>query len=860
MKSLFCIVSLLLVFSSQINAQTISPSSGHYVASVDGAAGAYSIAPANESGISYNRFSTIQTGGAGLNILNLSPDNPADIIVLESPLIELDSAIRLIGSKAEVLFLAPGASNSLSCNGCSFDGFSRITLAAAQLLSVYQADASLLGALSTELAGTVSINDLDAPSALMLDVVARNLSVSGLIDLTQRANKSSEGSVIADINGKLTVSSGSINLNVGALKWDYDSRKLLKNIAPLYPTPEDVTLTGILVAPEVKITSTKHLTVAASINNKVDILASAIYRGKVVVPSGTTTITTLSNDAPETDSSSFLLRYIPSTKMTVKGAINSSGRLVVNSAGDMLLNASKIVAGNIEANAAGHLSVFGNVEADNIKLAGAKVNNRGRLRAQGFASVWGDYYVANEFGGNITAREVIIASNNLVRNGSRTPYITDSSFVYTAISDHQPVINPSAIENGMYYVTDHSLTDKRKASSLDAFIYAEKITIRASAVENINPYWTDIVYQDDFDLTPSATVRQDIVNGVAINAGKELTISSMGYVYNSSGILRVDSPEGLMTIKGGILNNDRYRQVNLMTKSYKEEQQLLNVKNIFVPGSVNTYTSVPTKTTSIMTRSYVYSPPGRIYSAGELYVGRQFSFQFAAVINNLGYIEVGNNVKIESSSIRQRGLEHHGISNITKAEKVFNNSGAIDFGSCIGCSTNYIETGKIIESEMVLDSRELDSFFSIGGKLFAEKSAFHADNSSAFMEYVSQAINLIADDEFGFDLNTRPDVVVKDCGIAGCYNKTISWERGVEVKNLDQVEAGLSDGQLYDLNFELVETKSTKSSFGFVSEEQETVDSKALSVFDVLSEFYEKIKATILDVIEKIKNQFDWWG
>jgi hypothetical protein len=133
------------------------------------------LAPADANGISYNKFNSFDSSGTSLKILNLDSVNPADVIVFDAPNITLNAELKLIGSRAEILFVTTNTNSTINCNSCSFDGFTRITLASAKFDRAYDATLPTLGALNSSAAGNVNINNLDAPNVLILDVFANNV-------------------------------------------------------------------------------------------------------------------------------------------------------------------------------------------------------------------------------------------------------------------------------------------------------------------------------------------------------------------------------------------------------------------------------------------------------------------------------------------------------------------------------------------------------------------------------------------------------------------------------------------------------------------------------------------------------------
>lgn len=705
MSSRWLLWMVSLLFTVNVNALNVIPqvASDGTRAHVLEEQGFIELAPANASGISYNKFHLFDQETSPLRILNARSD--AHLIVFEAPDFILDSDIELIGKSADIVFLSQRSDSYISCEKCSFNAFTRVTLAAASVDGGLPASSGQLGDLTTSGGGQVFLDGLYAPDALIVETVSNYLDVVGQNSTVRQVSQDANGGFVADDSGLLTLSGGSVHFNVGELHWNYETRSLVKAAV----NHGKVSIKGTLESPEVKIFSTRVLDIAADIKTNVDVLSSAQYRGDVLVPSGNISITSTS-----------------ALPVNIRSELNSSGSINITSGGSVLIDeTSSIESEYIHIVAARDFINHGDVAGNTIAVSADKALNRGVVKAERLAKIEGESFVGNEFGGEISAETVRLVSDaGLIRNGSRTPYMTQSSQVYSTISDHTPFLNPSGIEGGMYYATRHDeITDKVKAESTKAMIHGNDVYIESVAIENINPYWVPIDYQENVgDADDGVTVHQGVVNvdreignGVSISSINDLKIHGKDYVYNSSGIIETSTPNSVLEIAGAIVINERYRRMNLLgEKSYYPGKLLLNGQTIRIDKK-DDYSR------NFYTLSHVFSAPGRVFASGKMRV-----LATSSVINNISYIETLSDLKIESSNIRQIGHEN-------RKYNVFKLYGQ-------GSKSDN-------EGVDVTTHESMDALFKVGGYLYASKSAFIFNNTDeltsvdALSEYAELAAN-----------------------------------------------------------------------------------------------------------------------
>lgn len=813
----FILCILILSGSTSVFALNIFPTEGNDNGSAKLISETHTLLPtaANDSGISINQFSSFDLQGNYLRIANIK--NPAETIVLIAPSFLISSDIQLVGKSAEILFI----SADIDCNTCSFLGFPRVSLVGNNNSNILQKNATFIGKIPTTPNSKVNIKDLYTPDSLFFEAIADTIIINGTNSTNQKVSKSPEGGYITDKNGPFTLGGGSVNLIIGQNTWDYESHSVINSS----PTNTRITVGGSLNSSEVKVFSSRPTTIRTSINNRVDILASAQYRGEVVVPSGGTSLISTSPYGIDLDSAHIV----------------SDSIIDVRSSGLVNFKQSHLVSNDIiKTIAVREISNSGTLSSEKISFSGKSFINQGKISANDEVSIWASDFVGNEFGGEITAKTVrAVSENGLFRNGSRAPY--KPALGHTPIADHSAVSGPSGIEGGMYYLTDHSsIANKVKASSTSAIITANDIYITSSAFENVNPYWSTIDYGEPNDLevpTGHVVINRQIGNGVQITANNNLIVDSDQYAYNSSAIMQVLSPKGKIQVDAGVVNNERYRRMNLLSES-----NFSDTKSITLPcpptfcGIDNPYatttTTVDTHNNNLYSRSYIFSPPGRIFSAGEMSITASSS-----VINNVSYIEVLKNIKINSGTILQIGHKNRGISDF---ELLDQNQGLFQFNTTTGTD--------------IVNHTSQDALFKVGGKLYAPSSSFVAKNTDAFKEYINLAYQKFVDaipvetnSEFTIvgDLFCSP-VIHGNCEPA----RFVAINRRI-VSNIDDVTSGYEEGLLSDISISV--TSSTDGA------PATTTYSTEKSLWDLVKEYYEDIKDYLGEKITELQNELNWW-
>jgi len=820
MSSRWLLWMVSLLFTVNVNALNVIPqvASDGTRAHVLEEQGFIELAPANASGISYNKFHVFDQESSPLRILNAHSE--VDLIILEAPDFILDSDIKLIGKSADILLLSQDLNSLISCDGCSFNAFSRVTLAAASWEEEYDTNIARVGNLNTLGLGRVSLNNLYAPDVLIVETLSRYLSVDGKNSVIRRVSKDSAGGYVADDSGELTLSGGSLSFNSGRFKWDYDSR----TIVVAESNSDIISIKGKLESPDVKIVASSALDIEADVDTEVDVLSSAIYRGEALVPSASVVITGLST-----------------YKTSITGEIFSSENVGIYSNGDVAV-AGIVQAGSIEIVAAEGVVNEGQLEANEIKISSREIVNRSSVLAEKTVRFHGSRFVGNEYGGSVSAHSVSIKSpHGLVRNGSRTPYLTNDSSVKSLISDHSPVLDPSGIEGGMYYSVEHDqILDKVKVAKTSAKIYGNYIHIEAAAVENINPYWLPIEYVDkesaDGVVVNKGEVSIDsaIAGGVLISAIHGLLIEEAEYIYNSSAIIETVAPGSMMDVRGGLLLNERYRRMSLLGKNYYEPGNLIGSEwetSIDKPDdfSVDFYT-----------KSYVYSPPGRILIAGKAFFDAQ-----SAVVNNVSFLESLGDVKIVSPSIRQIGHKNRKYNQFRLYESI----------------------DKAVEGRHLITHDELDSLFRIGGVLYADSSVFDPVYTDAFSDYIEIAglgyVQRLYEDKNGYPEQELIDDWEYEYVYRGKVAKGIIVESNFEYENTFSEfliqEDYLSNFYVGVSNYRIWETYLGDEQIATGVLESKPVDEE-VSVLDVLNDYYENMRHFISDKVSLLQTEISWWN
>lgn len=584
---------------------------------------------ANSSGISVNRFDTFEVSAKALKIANVkrqasdATEAQTRLIVVIANNFVFENEIELLGPASDILFLSTSDTGAVSCNACVFKNFHRVTFAVASPESTISDNIQQIGKLNTASNGSISINNMSSPGLLALDLFSNTLSLDGEINLHQRADQDALGGYTQNENGAYTIGTGSVNINLGQIKWDYDNQ-LVEGVT--YDASSTI-LNGSIKSVAVKVTSSSDLTINTHVDTRTNLVSSIRYKNQ----------TYIANEG-------IIFQTIGNAYMNVNGNQSTNGVLAIKATGDLNFPTSLtyLEAGNVDIISGNKIVNDAFIKANNIKVAANTIKNEGRLDSDNELQVWADSYILNQYGGIMIADALKLQSKtSFIRNGSRKPYQSEESenndlLIFS--NDYIEELNASQL--GLFFMdgvtVDTSATSNFvMANDNSAHIGARTLEIVGTGFENINPYYKRV--GDDGVVALS----RDQIDEVTVTGEDYLAIYTSNYVINSSAHMRMSSETGLFKIRTGMLTNERYRIQSILDK---QEYSGAN------PGAYST------DLTTISSKTAVYSPPGHILSMGDLEVEATQGF-----VNNVSYVEVYDDAKIQTSTLNDIGLKHGSI-------------------------------------------------------------------------------------------------------------------------------------------------------------------------------------------------------
>lgn len=807
------------------------------------------VAPPNVHGLSINYFDSFQVT-ENLKLMNLPGVNSSGefqsaspVVVIVANNIEISASIDLAGPAADVVFLTNSINGSIDCNGCAFINGLRLSLIAGKPEQPISHESSSLGEIKAY--GDLTVQNLAAPGLVALDLVSHRVSTSGNIDVNSRGIPSASGGYSAIAHGSKVIGTGSIELIAGPqTRWDYEAAQLTftqsnYNYYDLY---------GHFSAPRVKLAVSGGLQFEGSIDTGVDLLAAVSYKNKAHIPQEGVS----------------LISFSKVKNLVINGEILSKGDVSISASNHVYLNPTATISGaTVNVLAANEVANFGSVLAGNIGVAGKNVFNRGLVSASNSAQLWAEDYLLNQYGGSIQARDVVLESQNkVVRNGSRTPYM-ETEFDQVGfldlgaseiLSDYliggsYNSYNFDSSELGAFYLLPGGVeilqsANLTMASNHFAHVVGDTVSISAPAFENINPY-----YKRVNDTTEVLLDRQRI-NQVVVSAESSLSIQgaqdpasdeqqTASYVINSSALLSVNKPSGMLAVNAEKFINNRYRIGTYLISSSSTSTDNSNPRNYY-------YSNEETITNIVGSVTAVYSPPGFVVSMGNVFLDT-----VDYVANVMGYIEVFGNAEIRGNTLKNFGLENEALQQTTSSFTYVN--APVSGGVLSGSSTEHV----------VQDPQTLDSLFHIGKNLTTSTNDDWFETLNPFDYFISQSVDRIS----------KPTAIDEMVGrIVPTYEG--NWQGGVktvvsesfssdEMRVSSDIEAAKNRGDdSLVVNWSGTVTKnivgeSSNAGDEVLSSQTRTESgSFEVSLFDTLEGYYQTVKQEFNDLLA----EFDWWG
>ncbi len=674
------------------------------------------ISPPNAAGISINHFSELDVVERPLSIVNIpravqaSGDpisiDAARLIVIVAEDTSIKNLVQVLGPPSDVLFISPNAAGSISCDGCSFENILRLSFARATPATPLDVEGagqrSQVGELTPMPDSLITIANLPAPGAMTVEVIAGRLELTGTMKTNQPASIGPNGSYVPDTEGEFTVGTGSVNLVLGPITWNYDEN-MLKSVVPYTGDHSDATSTlgGRIESSGVKVSAARTLVFNTAIDTRTDLLASVSYQDSALIPQ-----------------EGIDVRAFGNSSLSIGGDLKSEGKLNLSAAVDLnvLSESVDIEAENIELVAGGKLTNNGKLHGEQLSLGADRINNQGELVAEAELNAWADKELANQYGGVIKGHTVRLQSaTQAIRNGSRTPYDsrdieTDGLLNYARLQDDARLGTLFAV-HGQANTTGTNISISEKSS---AHIVANRLEIQGEAFENINPYYerADSEHEIEFD--------EAYLGQVSVSAESYLGIKASRYITNSSAYIVLNQPDGVFESHTGLFTNERYLTYSNLILDPDIRNDLSPFGNFVWEYTTSTFT----------TQSIVDSPPGVVAVMGRAEVAAT-----QGIINNMSYLEIFGDALFDTPLVNDIGLEDQSIKSVERRvrENLANAFGELKPGP-------YANDSSWITFAEISYSLEQDSLFLIHGDLRASAALGWFRNHKPLRMHVAQAI------------------------------------------------------------------------------------------------------------------------
>ena len=813
------LVFLSLVWASgALFASSYSPTtSGTQIISGDsfGNQDILQIAPPSVAGISVNRFSTFEVTGKSLlidNSIGDIVDGQSNLIVIIADDIVLNNKIEILGNVADLLLLSEDVNGTISCSNCELVNMYRATMAVTGTNAAFTNSPVSIGNLAVLNSGTITINSLNAPGILSLDVLATTINTSGNLYFHQKASELWEdGSYDISTNGNIVMGTSSVNFMNGRHSWNYENQRLNSYTN----TSHQSSFAGNINAVGVRFSLASRANITARVNTEIDRLVAVRYNG----------IERVSGENIQVNN------FYPSTLNLSNAKLTSEGDVSLNSVSHLTVGSSTDVnAKNISLIARYTVNNYGDLESDYLAIGANDIVNEGSILTSVKADLLAETSIFNQYGGEIEADKVFLKTKNnngIIRNGSRTPY--RSTYKSLLPIDGTLFSGSDHVKLGTYYTAGLdkvNTSSKQKPGKTTAHIRARYIDVKTDAFENINPYY-EIVEDDG-----SVTLQRDLQMQVSAVAEASLRVEAEEYIVNSSAFMGVEKANGFVHLKSDVVTNERYRVLNILDITTIHET--INPTNPYAP-EVNIDSEI------VRTTVGTFSPPGMLFSMGGFEMGGYSSTHGASLfLNSVGYFEVFGNAKFKTAQLVDAGLAHE--------HAVHQESVTTYWGTM--CSPCYIPG----QSSKITDPEQMDSLFYVNGDALAsEADQSHFVDYRPFDGYLDIAVQAIIDTYEGRTLITNGGVNPNDVprleslGMIRDYTQTQSITPTID-KSKDKVTIDWWESQRYTDYFPYSPTHGD-TVYKYASGSDE------FSIFELLKDLYYELKDWFTSVLNEVK----WW-
>ena len=709
-----CIIFSLPTFSlslGDLSQSELKNSNVEILSSASGTSKLLFLAPPNAYGASYNYFPNFSTEEE-LAIMNLDDSgDAAKVIIVRAPNITLAHKVKVVGSPADLLFIA---NSKVTCNNCEFIESPRILLAAAK--TSVSATSRQVGDLKAS--GSVYIRNLKAPGALSLDVVANRTNISGMTTNLTAKRHPNGGYEVSD-SGNVVIGAGGINLFNGNVTVNYESQRLVNATVSYYP----VELANSIKAAAINISSTGQIKIStnAKLDTRSELLSTANYQG---------------NFQPIVEG--IRINYFGANSVISNGGeLRSDNDIELNSLG-VISNGGVIVGKDIQLVAGKVLRNEGANKAlikafDELKITAQQVTNFNSARIRGERiSIAAEKSVINKWGGSIIGRYLDMHSQtSIIRNGSRYAYIPDNDESETLRLDK--LTKQDTFDIGFSHANERF--DGSRVRSSAALIFGSRVTISAKRFENINPYFvwrkSKAHWQEGISLDANQA-RQ-----VGVYAEKSLEIDAPEYLLNASAIMGVNEDGGVMRLHSNLIDNERYKVHSSVDIVADGEDKKLEASLSF------------------------YSSPGFIYSFGRFESKGKTGF-----LNNTGFFQVFGDAHFDfpDGSVKSIGIELSDEQH-TKMIKVVNP----DYDSCMdeiiieGISREPDMCGErmvyVPDTQVkITNVKQRETLFHIAGNVMANQAKLVLENYDAVEEVKTLAFKNYVEDYFNKHSETLVEI------------------------------------------------------------------------------------------------------
>ncbi|KZN59332.1 hypothetical protein N473_03995 [Pseudoalteromonas luteoviolacea CPMOR-1] len=667
------------------------------------------IAPPNQHGISYNRFTNFTVDKP---LLMLDPNGLASsdagtklkTIVIHANSLSLKSELAFASGDidANIVFVVNNDNGLISCSSCSFKGYPRITLAVADSSSGYSKNMSSIGNLTNRNAGRISLNNLSAPDATSIETHSQYISTAGNISSTFRASASGSHHKIS--NSGLVGVSGGFNFFLGRMTVDYNTHEIVD--ADQVTTLGAITFSGTIHGAGVSIVSARPVTInsGAKITTQSDIMATSHFGDDFFVPTGNIDIVMLS-------------------QTTALGTINNKGSVLsdtgINIQAIRLYNSGTIKGHNAEVTIKDQAQNLGTIEmSGKFELSAKTIDNRkvlagNTLRAHATDAVF------NHFGGSIVGYNVSFETDYFI-NGSRIASVP-------TIKKHSALTIEDGLEPAEKYGVFNTnsfarFTSAQLSANRPAHISATHLNIKANVLENINPY-----YKERGSAAWPGKVNLDYAKSrqVSITAQYTLKLHSSTYVLNSSAILGLENV-GEFTINTPKLQNERYRFDSKGYVFHKKQHNSANEQHsVKSPLAVTASAHVD-----------AISPMAALYSFGEFNHSPLNSSASTTFTNLASFLQIHGrsnfykttfgSIAISASSEYQEGLTPACITNACNIDSYEENYTQTTFTSFLD-DVNGLSTDFLVQTNLQLEASIEQDVKWYQDKFIAEKKAAFGD-------------------------------------------------------------------------------------------------------------------------------------